>query len=195
MEIDLSNISKKIDSFGTRTINTDNLLELQKIEDMIRDEKMRYALDLYQKNNRLNLETFLRLIKDLSSYSQSILEYYYFIKHTYDYDKTIGEKRRAQMYVIAPHDYISSTDHPIIYTDLQTKLARLVDNNKSFLFYATDDDKMFADIVKTPNEIILPYGNSIKYYRGERYEDTDRAIRLATDTANKMDFPVTLKLH
>lgn len=188
-------IQRQLNLVSGRDIDTSELLEIPKLEDIIRKQKVSIAAELYSKRNQFNLDSFLEMLARMLNVSKIEIEYYYFISRQFDFTREISEKKRAFVTFIGDVQNVNHTYNPCHTSAIQMEIERLLRENIDFLFLCSEDDTFIADMVKTPNEIILPYGNSIKYSKGNRSSDFEKVLRLATDTANTLDFPVTLKLR
>ena len=195
MYIDFNDVQRQLNNIAGTDFDNSDLLELQKIEDLLRTAKTKAAAELQAKRNQFNLDSFLELLARTINTNLCEMEYYYFISRHYDYIHEISEKKKAFITFIGNVMNVNNSSRPAHTSAVLGEVDRLLRENIDFLFLCSDDDTFIADMVKTPNEIILPYGNSIKYVRGARPETYERAMRLAVDTSNALGFPVTLKLR
>lgn len=195
MYLDSEKIEHQLSEVSRTSIGTDSLMGIQKLEDMVREEKLRIARELIAKKNQFNLDSFLDLLSRILGVTKIEAEYYYFVVRKFDYNREISEKRKAFITFIGCVNNLNYSTSVCHTSAILAEVERLMSNNIDFLFLTSDDDSFIADIVKTPNEIILPYGNSIKYVKGENKQEFESGIRLVADVSNALDFPVTLKLR
>lgn len=195
MYLNCDQIQQQLNKLSGIDIQRSNLLEIQRLEDIIKKQKIIIINHLYGDNNRFNLDSFLELLAENIGLNKFEIEYYYYVAKQYDYIRSINEKRRAYMTFFGQIQNPNNDCNPCYASAIETEIQRLLDSKKDFLFLCSDDDSFIAEMVKTPNEIILPFGNSIKYSKGEESDRIERGIKLTTDVANALDFPVTLKLR
>lgn len=193
----LQSFSTRLESIDGTEVTKTNILELQKLEESLRAYKLE-VLDQYAgQRARLSIESYFELIANLSGRTLSKCVYEYPVIHGYGNYSEVNENKIGQVYLINSQDPaydVPSTTRIVNYQEIISAMSRILENNAALLFYATTDDALFTEVAKTDEEIILPYGNTIKYYPGLEGKNFRSSIRLTSEYMQENDFPLALRI-